>query len=178
MKDREQVRSHTKQVIHAEIEAWKSAPDTESTWHVKLNNFHTYLPSDFYAKQGGRLKALPVNLAGLMDVPNGENIIDEHQRLLYSALFLSQTPREFFEAIDQAIASTPEVSLEKICQLQREQYEQPIFPLSQNMSLAERQAVQKIIDAKVKVIEQLYEYVLPVYVTLRVHGYSHYDLTG
>jgi hypothetical protein len=94
-----------------------------------------------------------------------------------SRLLLSQTPREFLAAIKQAIERCPGVELEEILRLQTLRYG---FYLKlrwyEGMSKDEKVAWKENLKNTIKLTHTLYEYVLPLYVELRVMGYSHEDL--
>ena len=165
------------QAIVAETEDWKTNPDEGSTWHGKFNNYHCYLPSDYYSDEGGRQMGLFVNRAGMLDKVNSETHSEENP-YHHSELFMSQTPRELFAAIDQAVADQPDVSLDEINRLQRKHYEIPSIRMYQNMPPEEERLENEKIDRSMDVLRELYEYTLPVYIDLRVMGYSHFDLTG
>ena len=46
------------------------------------------------------------------------------------------------------------------------------------MTPAEEKRENEKIDKSMKILKTIYEYCLPVYIELRVKGYSHFDLTG
>ena len=99
------------------IEGWKNNPPKDHTWHSNLNNFYCYLPSNDYINQGGRLYGYSAQRSGLMDIKNYEYHTSDSAKLHHSNLFLSQTPREFFEEIDKTINRIPTISLKKINRL-------------------------------------------------------------
>jgi len=166
-----------RQTVIEETEGWKLSLPEGDTWHGKLNNYHCYLPSDYFADKGGRLMAVFANNAGWMDKLNNQTHSPK-DCYGHSELFLSQTPREFFNTIDQTIASLPDVSIDEINRLQRLHYEIPTIYMSQNMSPDEEKAEIEKIAKSMEAIRSLYEYTLSVYIDLRVKGYSHFDLTG
>lgn len=166
-----------REAIFLEIESWKKSPPEGFTWHAKLNNFHSYLPSDDYPDGGGRQIGHKVHVAGLMDIKNSESHHGVLQLLHHSRLFLDQTPKEFFEEIDKTINSLPEISFMKIKRLQHEHFKFRDICLFQNMSPEEEKREMEKIKKSMEILYTLYEYCLPVYVELRVKGYSHFDLT-
>jgi len=166
-----------RKAVLSEIEEWKKNPPEGYSWHSKLNNFHAYLPSDDFVDYGRAIGYFAV-ISGLLDVKNCDSHTGD-ARDGHSELFLSQTPRQFFEEIDKTIDEIPEVSLEKIKSLQHEHYEvSKDIHLYQGMPPEEEVRQQKKIEEAMKFIRALCEYTLPVYVELRVKGYSHFDLTG
>ena len=70
------------------------------------------------------------------------------------------------------------MSLDKIKKLQHMHYKNRDIRLYQNMPPEEEEREKRKIDKSMKAIRALYEYALPVYVELRVKGYSHFDITG
>lgn len=169
---------NSREAILLEIENWKQNLSDGFTWHSELNNFHTYLPSDDYSDSGGRQIGYMALVAGLMDIKNSESHKETLQILHHSRLFLDQTPREYFEEIDKTINGLPGISLMEIKRLQHEHFKFRDIHLSQNMSLEEEKQEMEKIDKSIEILHALYEYCLPVYVELRVKGYSHFDLTG
>jgi len=171
--------SITKEAILSEIESWKNNPPEHLSWHSKLNNFWTYLPMDGYDEQGGRNAGYIVSLCSLMDVKNCKIITSDLGKKLKSSLFLKQTPREFFQNIDRIIENISEVSLKKIKKLQNRHFKAGKgIRLYKDMPINEEKMMNRKIEKSVKYLKQLYEYTLPIYVGLRLKGYSHYDLTG
>lgn len=163
-----------------EIENWKLNPKDRFTWHSELNNFSTNLPSDDYDNQGGRYSASMAINAGIYDVVNEITSLKYGPLCGYnSQLYLSQTPRQFYTTIDEVIDKLPEISLKNIKKLQHEHFEvAKTIRFSQNMTSEEEERENKKVDLSMKYLKELYEYTLPVYVELRVMGYSQYDLTG
>lgn len=169
---------NVREVVLAEIEAWKRNPPEDYTWHSRLNNFHSYLPSSDYANENGRQIGYFVQISGLLDIKNDVSHQMSSSKPHHSKLFLSQTPREFFEEIDEVIDSIPEVSLDEINGLQHMHYKIKDICMYQNMPSEEMEREQRKTDRSMEAIRALYEYALPVYVELRIRGYSHFDLTG
>ena len=171
-------KSELRKMILSEIEEWKSNETGGFSWHIKLSNFHSYLPADEYPENGGRLIGYMVQAAGLMDVVNKNSHKGELEEKYRSKLFLNQTPREFFRVIDETIEEVPEVTLEEIKRLQTKHYSKLHgICLSRDMSFEEEKRQKKKIKESAKALKALYEYALPLYVELRVKGYSQFDLT-
>ena len=166
--------------VIAEVENWKKNPPEGYSWYSELNNFHTWLPSD-YLPEYDRFNEQAVTQAGWIDTPN--HITHRHSSVEYaqlnSELYLSQTPRQFMQEIDRTIENLPNISLNKIKRLNTEHYKiASKIHAWQGMSHKEEQELTENINKSMEFLKALYEYVLPVYIELRVKGYSHYDLTG
>lgn len=167
----------TREAVLSEIEGWKKNPHEGYTWHSFLNNFHCYLPSVDYADKGGSNIGYICQNSGLLDTKN-YNFHQGGSARHHSKLFLNQTPREFLEEINRTIDNLPDISLAEIKRLQHMHYKINNIHMSLNMSHKEEKRELEKIDKSMEIIKTLYEYALPVYVELRVKGYSHFDLTG
>ncbi len=110
-----------------------------------------------------------------MDMANGDLYpIDSYERSQYSELFLSQTPRQFFAAIDDSVESlgistTLDLLLQKRWELQRKRIEvnNDLLDETPNSISPEAQANQDTLNCTIK----------PVYIQMRLKGYNHADLT-
>src|SRR5690606_9994603 len=96
-----------------------------------------------------------------------------------SRLLLGQTPREFLVTIKQAIERCPGVKLEEILRLQTLHYSfYHKLKWYKGMPKDEAAAWEENLKKAIELMDTLYNYILPLYVELRVMGYSHEDLVG
>lgn len=164
-------------VVLSEIEEWKNNPPNGETLLRRLNNFHTCLPNvDCSDRSGGSRRRMALD-GGLIDIINGKSHRSAQEILLHSELYMGQTPREFFGEIDRTIACLPGISLARIIELQQRIEEYKDINFSRPMTPAEEAQVYEKIDRLMEARTALFEYCLPVYIELRIKGYSHFDLT-
>lgn len=126
-----------------------------------LNNMHFTFPSGFYRSDALLDIFEPsetyLMFAKRMARQEGREV-SSSTYTLYSELKLNQTPREFFEIVDQAIVDSG-LSLAEI---------------ASKTEKAQRDAM----PARRQSLLELRELVLPVYMKLIEQGYSHQDITG
>ena len=116
-----------------------------------LNNFYINLPDDSY-KHGGYYRDLAARRIDKSPLEDGADLVEE-MRLGYSELYLRQKAKDFFDAIDKALAE-------------------------ERISFDEVKRLQKLGKKDFDKIKELHELVFPAYVRLRGRGYSHKDLAG
>ena len=178
-------RDQRRQMVLEEVASWKHKDYGDLSWHVELNSFMANLPSEAARKKYGQVKgerpdriyAYMTTWANLLDTKFDEINSESPGRQLQSQLYLSQTPREFFQVVDAVIADLPEVTFEEINRLAQIKDENSVT-IGGERTEEERIANDKKLERAIKAQHELYEYALPVYIELRVLGYSQYDLTG
>lgn len=173
MAERKRKIDSQRQAILDEVEGWKTKHYEDLTWHVELNNFGAILPSA--DAQGGRLYARFVEAFKGMDTPFREIEGESGYAHLHSELFFGQTPREFYATVDKAINSSG-VSRQEIDKLQHEYYQ--IMQIYNHQAANRGKESDAALNKGIELQQALYELALPVYVELRVMGYTQYDLTG
>lgn len=161
----------TREKVLAEIEGWRQEGDG---WMHHLANFYLMLPCKLYGKGSW----LAESSSEKMDVKYTD-FVAEANRPFHSLLFLDNTPRKLLQTIWQTIEETDGVSLEKVEELtsvyvglQREFNE--LNKVNEKKGVKQKENKKLLREAMV----ELYEYVLPVYVALRVMGYSEVDLSA
>lgn len=129
-----------------------------------LNNFHCTMPGGFYRNpnlltaafvEGETFRSAMVRTYSQIHASSLENLIHG-----YSEKKLSQTPEQFFDAIDIAL---------DMCGISRDRVVALLKKLEQpHLNLTERS----------RVIKEIHDMTLPAYTILRIQGYSHRDLVG
>jgi len=171
-----------RQEVLAEIEDWRAKnKKTDRPWQSELANFHLLLPDP--ESSSGSFMTDQYESMGFLDRPHGEFITNPEERSLHSELFLGQTPRELFQTIDNVIKDISSVSLVEILKLVREERAYGNTLNESSTSFVEMDdnhelELEAAFERSIIKLNELNMYVMPIYIVLRVKGYTHYDLTS
>jgi hypothetical protein len=138
---------------------------------VYLNNFHCRLANPRYS--AGSAGAYWATLAGRLDTPH----VELHTKG-FSDLMNRKTPREFYREVDEVARNTPGVDYAKILKMQADHFDltMEMGAWSREMSKEEEKVYDRLLKKAIKSMDRLQKYVLPIYIELRMRGFSRLDL--
>jgi hypothetical protein len=170
MADRSEIQvEQRREEVLAEIETWKKEAPEGSHWIEKLSNFIHNLPNSG-TKTGSMKTDFLSSWGKSLDVPYSEFNKNKDDQEAHSDLFLKQTPREFLASFHEALKNIPQMSTSEIDRL--------IEIRQKSLTSPQKVPSEKVSQKSRHALKYLYEYTLPLYVELRVMGYSHDDLTA
>lgn len=182
------LRDQTKKKVMTEIEEYKKTLPQGQTWHIYLNNFMRNLPNRAFtegsetahrAKKRGKENITIGQMEDDMDRHFGDPPGKSRDYAVHSERYYSKTAKQLLDDVFLAIKNTPEVSLDRIYELQEVQNEasdeyMKLFKGNDLDGPAGEENRIKMIKAN----NDLYDYTLPVYIELRVMGYMRADFTA
>jgi hypothetical protein len=157
-----------RQIVSAEVK-----DKSESEGLSFLNNFHCNLPyGDIISRESRRQHC---EIYSVMDLLVGDHMgkygITQNDEN-FSDLLWSQTYRRFFQNIDECMEKLG-IPLELILGLLRERHEH-----LQSTTWQQKRDKEHDYSVDIEILDRLDQILLPVYIELRVMGYSDTDLTS